>query len=158
MRTSHKQPMDDPVWAWKPFEPSAARRWDVQSVAHLHRRGGFAAPWRILERDRQEGPEAAVRRLLKGEDRSADGTPAAEFESNLDVMTAQLGPSADLARIQSIWLYRMVFTPHPLRERMALFWHNHFATSNAKVQNPGLMLRQNTLLRSHALGDFGAMV
>ena len=73
-------------------------------------------------------------------------------------MTAELGPSADLARIQSIWLYRMIFTPHPLRERMTLFWHNHFATSNAKVQNAGLMLRQNTLLRSQALGDFGAMV
>ena len=73
-------------------------------------------------------------------------------------MTAQLGPSADLARIQAIWLYRMIFTPHPLRERMTLFWHNHFATSDAKVQNPGLMLRQNSLLRSQALGDFGALV
>ena len=39
-----------------------------------------------------------------------------------------------------------------------MFWHNHFATSDAKVQNPGLMLRQNGLLRSHALGDFGALV
>jgi uncharacterized protein (DUF1800 family) len=158
MRASQKQPLGDPAWAWKPFEPSAGRPWDVQSVAHLHRRAGFAAPWQVLERDRQAGPEAAIGRLLKGEDKSADGTPAAEFESTLDAMTAQLGPSADLSRIQAIWLYRMIFTPHPLRERMTLFWHNHFATSNAKVQNPGLMLRQNTLLRTHALGDFGAMV
>ena len=158
MRTSHKQSLDDPAWAWKPFEPSAAQPWDVQSVAHLHRRGGFAVPWTVLDRDRREGPEAAIGRLLKGEEKSPDGTPAAEIESTFDAMSAQLGPSADLARIQSIWLYRMIFTPHPLRERMALFWHNHFATSNAKVQNPGLMLRQNTLLRSHALGDFGAML
>ena len=158
MRASHKQPLDDPAWAWKPFEPTAARPWDAQSVAHLHRRAGFAAPWTVLERDRQEGPKATIERLLKGEGKSADGTPAAELESTLDAMTAELGPSADLARIQSIWLYRMIFTPHPLRERMTLFWHNHFATSIAKVQNAGLMLRQNTLLRSQALGDFGAMV
>ena len=52
----------------------------------------------------------------------------------------------------------MIFTPHPLRERMTLFWHNHFATSDAKVQNPGLMHRQNALLRSQALGDFQALV
>jgi uncharacterized protein (DUF1800 family) len=158
MRTSQTQPLDDPAWAWKPFEPTAARPWDAKSVAHLHRRAGFSAAWGILERDRKVGPKAAVDRLVKGEEKSADGTPAAELESTLDAMTAQLGPSADLARIQSIWLYRMIFTPHPLRERMTLFWHNHFATSNAKVQNPGLMLRQNTLLRSHAMGDFGAMV
>ncbi len=158
MRASHEQPLDDPAWAWKPFEPTAARPWDAQSVAHLHRRAGFAAPWTVLERDRQEGPKATIERLLKGEGKSADGTPAAELESTLDAMTAQLGPSADLARIQSIWLYRLIFTPHPLRERMTLFWHNHFATSDAKVQNAGLMLRQNTMLRSQALGDFGAMV
>jgi uncharacterized protein (DUF1800 family) len=158
MRASPKQPLDDPAWAWKPFEPTAARPWDKESVAHLHCRAGFAAPWSVLERDRREGPKAAIERLLTGEAKSADGTPAALLESTLDAMAAQLGPSADLARIQSIWLYRMIFTPHPLRERMTLFWHNHFATSDAKVQNAGLMLRQNTLLRSQALGDFGAMV
>ena len=41
---------------------------------------------------------------------------------------------------------------------MTLFWHNHFATSNIKVQSPALMQRQNSLLRAHALGDFRAMV
>src|SRR5207248_3373592 len=44
---------------------------------------------------------------------------------------------------------------HPLREKMTLFWHNHFATSLAKVQDPTLMFRQNCLLREHALGRFG---
>ena len=158
MRATDKEPLDDPVWAWKPFEPTAARPWNAQSVAHLHRRAGFAAPWAVLDRDLREGAPASIERLLKGEATSAVGSPAAELESTLDAMTAQLGPSADLARIQAIWLYRMIFTPHPLRERMTLFWHNHFATSDAKVQNPGLMLRQNTMLRSQALGDFGALV
>jgi uncharacterized protein (DUF1800 family) len=158
MRASQKEPLDDPAWAWRRFEPTAKRPWDAQSVAHLHRRAGFAAPWAVLDRDLREGAPASIERLLNGEAKSADGSPAAELESTLDAMTAQLGPSADLARIQAIWLYRMIFTPHPLRERMTLFWHNHFATSDAKVQNPGLMLRQNSLLRSHALGDFGALV
>ena len=148
----------DPTWAWKPFEPTTARPWDAQSVAHLHRRAGFAASWAVLNRDLLEGPAASIDRLLIGEAKGVDGTPAAELESTLYAMTTQLGPSADLTRIQSIWLYRMIFTPHPLRERMTLFWHNHFATSDAKVQNPGLMLRQNALLRSQALGDFQSLV
>jgi uncharacterized protein (DUF1800 family) len=44
---------------------------------------------------------------------------------------------------------------HPLREKMTLFWHNHFATSIAKVQRTTLMFAQNKLLREHALGKFG---
>src|SRR5258708_33909040 len=76
----------------------------------------------------------------------------------LDAMTAQLAPSANLTRLQSLWLYRMILTPDPLLERMTLFWHNHFATSNAKVNNPVLMQRQNDLLRAHALGDFKALL
>ena len=44
---------------------------------------------------------------------------------------------------------------HPLREKLTLFWHNHFATSIAKVQRTALMFRQNGLLRKHALGKFG---
>jgi uncharacterized protein (DUF1800 family) len=47
---------------------------------------------------------------------------------------------------------------HPLREKLTLFWHNHFATSLVKVQNPALMFRQNCLLREHALGRFGPML
>jgi uncharacterized protein (DUF1800 family) len=158
MRASKKAALDDAAWAWKPFEPSSSRPWDLGCVAHLHRRAGFAAPWPTLERDMREGPSASIDRLLKGDAKSGDGTPAKEFESTLDAMAAELAPSADLARIQGIWLYRMIFTPHPLRERMTLFWHNHFATSNAKVQNADLMQRQNTLLRSQALGDFGALM
>jgi uncharacterized protein (DUF1800 family) len=52
----------------------------------------------------------------------------------------------------------MILTPHPLRERVTLFWHNHFATSIAKVKLPALMRDQNLLLRRHALGKFGPLV
>ena len=68
MRASHQSSrLDDPAWAWKPFEPTAARPWDCASVAHLHRRAGFAAPWTVLERDLRDGPAASIDRLLKGE-------------------------------------------------------------------------------------------
>jgi uncharacterized protein (DUF1800 family) len=127
-------------------------------VAHLHRRAGFAAPWAVLQRDLRDGPAASVARLLDGEPLAADGKPASGFESLADEMARQLAPSAALTRLQGIWLYRMVFTGHPLRERMTLFWHNHFATSYAKVQSPGLMQRQNDLFRAHALGDFKALL
>ena len=52
------------------------------------------------------------------------------------------------------WLDRMVRTSQPLVERMTLVWHDWFATSNSGVNSQRLMLDQNRLLRSHALGSF----
>ena len=55
------------------------------------------------------------------------------------------------------WLDRMVRSEAPLVERMTLVWHDWFATSRAVV-DARWMLRQNELLRRHALGDFGELV
>ena len=48
-------------------------------------------------------------------------------------IAAERDDSGDLVR--GWWLYRMLQGGHPLREKMTLFWHDHFATSLAKVQS-----------------------
>src|SRR5262249_50272801 len=53
------------------------------------------------------------------------------------------------------WVYAMINGGRPVQEKMTLFWHNHFATSIAKVQNTEWMFNQNKLIRKHALGKFG---
>jgi hypothetical protein len=55
------------------------------------------------------------------------------------------------------WLDRMVRSDQPLVERMTLNYHDWFATSNDKVDSQKLMLDQNGLLRSHALGSFAEL-
>jgi hypothetical protein len=52
------------------------------------------------------------------------------------------------------WLDRMVRSDQQLVERMTLILHDWFATSNAQVDSQPLMLEQNELLRSLALGKF----
>ncbi len=150
--------LDDPEGAWAPFAPDASQPWDLASVSHLHRRAGFAADWSVLRRDLRDGPVASIDRLIEGEPKALDGSPASDFEAFIEAMATKLAPSADLTGLQAIWMYRMIFTPHPLRERMTLFWHGHFATSIAKVESPALMQRQNNLLRSQALGDFRGLL
>ncbi len=56
------------------------------------------------------------------------------------------------------WLREMLMTPSPLTERMTLFWHGHFATSQQKVRSGELMYRQNVLLRREAVGNFSALL
>jgi len=60
--------------------------------------------------------------------------------------------------LRSWWLTEMLVTPSPLTEKMTLFWHNHFVSSQQKVRSPQLMYRQNALLRRHALGNFGRLL
>lgn len=55
---------------------------------------------------------------------------------------------------QGWWFRRITGSRSPLREKMTLFWHDHFATSVQKVRQPVLMVQQNELFRRHAFGSF----
>ncbi len=57
-------------------------------------------------------------------------------------------------RLAYWWAGRMLVTPRPLQEKMALFWHGHFATSEEKVRDVRKMWRQNMLLREKGNGRF----
>jgi Protein of unknown function (DUF1800) len=151
MRDDSKQP--DPATAWPPYEPSADAPWNLRRVVHLHRRAGFAATWGEIQRDLKDGPKACLDRLLAGKAR-ADGVPK-DFEE----MSGLLGRSAnDPERLKAWWLYRMLFGPDPLTERLVLLWHNHFATSIAKVQDAGTMRCQNEVFRDLARAPFGKLL
>lgn len=56
------------------------------------------------------------------------------------------------------WMGCMINQQHTLREKMVLFWHNHFATEMSSVDNPFMIYKHNVLLRQYALGNFKAMV
>ena len=57
-------------------------------------------------------------------------------------------------RVAYWWAERMLTTHRPLEEKMALFWHGHFATSEDKVRDYRKMLRQLELFQRHATGNF----
>jgi uncharacterized protein (DUF1800 family) len=149
-------PLDklDPTESWEPWEPSSSDPWNRKWAGHLFRRAAFGATWPQLEAAVADGMIATVDRMLNG------GEGQDEFDRVMDSLapeSARFQPqdrTADVA-LQGWWLHRMLRTSHPLRERMTLFWHNHFATSILKVRQATPMARQNILIRSHALGKFG---
>ena len=57
-------------------------------------------------------------------------------------------------RVAYWWADRMLATQRPLEEKMALFWHDHFATSEEKVRDYRKMLKQNELFRAQGTGNF----
>ncbi|MDE3009548.1 MAG: DUF1800 domain-containing protein [Pseudomonadota bacterium] len=61
-------------------------------------------------------------------------------------------------RIAYWWADRMLRTRHPLVEKMALFWHGHFATHEDKVRDWRKMLQQLELFQRQGLGNFRSLM
>jgi Protein of unknown function (DUF1800) len=143
-------PLDklDPADAWKPWQPSAADPWGRKWAAHLYRRAAFGASREDLIEAEKAGFEATLNLLLRGGSDAEDLLPTL-----IDIGRVAAGRTDD--QLRAWWLYCMLQGGHPLREKLTLFWHNHFATSLVKVRDVKQMFRQNCLLREHALSKFG---
>ncbi len=146
----------DPKGAWVPYEPGGEVPWDLRRVVHLHRRAGFAATWGEVQRDLKAGPVESIDRLLGGKART-EGVPS-EFAALADLLRDQAVQSRDPARLKAWWVYRMLYSPDPVGERLTLVWHNHFATSNDKVDDVAVMCRQNELFRRLGRGPFADLL
>lgn len=147
-------PLDqvDPRTAWQPWVPDAIRQFDLRWAGHLYRRAAFGGTPEELRQAVKDGMEPTVARLLHGED------AAAAFEPVIASSGASIAASGDQNNLRGWWIYVMLHSGRPLREKMTLFWHNHFATSVAKVNSLGAMLAQNQALRKSALGSMRTML
>lgn len=145
--------LNDP---WEPFVPTPEQPWDLRKAAHLHRRAGFGATRTELLRDVADGPAASVDRLL-----SPPAEPSTARMAD-EALRATARINSNITLLRAAWLNRIVFGADPLREKLTLFWHGHFATSVKKVKSVAFMDGQIESLRAHALGGlaplFNAMV
>jgi uncharacterized protein (DUF1800 family) len=142
----------DPRWAWEPYRPSDRAPWDLRRIGHLYRRTVFGATMAELEAGLKNGPDKTIESLL------ADGPEQVKFDAETAKLADSITRTNNGQQASAWWLYRMLYSPHPLREKLTLCWHNHFATSNKKVQNAGFMLLQYELIRRYALGNFRTML
>ena len=142
------QQQSDPAWAWARYEADARRPWTLALAGHLYRRAAFGATWDQLQRALRDGPQRTIDGLLRPE---AD---VAAFNRQFDGYEEPSSHSRDANELRAWWLQRMMRTPHPLQEKMTLFWHGHFAANGARVDSAALMQQHVRLLRSQALGSF----
>ena len=144
----------DPQVGFRPPGPldaaSALDRYDGVftrwHAAHLLRRAGFGGTPSEIDTLTALGASGAVDSVLHptGDEVAFANypDPALLYDDKTRNATAQ-----------NWWLDRMLRTRRSLTEKMTLFWHGHFATSIRKVPAV-LMVEQNDLLRTNALGNF----
>jgi uncharacterized protein (DUF1800 family) len=137
---------------------------------HLLVRTGFTPSETELQPFVGLTAETAIQRILQaaGQNKTQQATPAFTSQSNF-TPPAQLKTQEERQeqrRMQILegvtlkqwWIWEMLTTKNPLAERMTLFWHNHFATSQQKVVRSMAMWNQHQLLRSEALGSFSKLL
>src|SRR5262249_59713540 len=111
----------------------------------------------LLEAERL-GPQGTLDLLLGGRPQADEVLTALVDGGRVAAARDDRATFGEGEEIRGWWLYCMLQGGYPLREKLTLFWHNHFATSIVKVLDSALMFRQNCLLRQHALSKFGPLV
>ncbi|MBI1349081.1 DUF1800 family protein [bacterium] len=119
---------------------------------HLLKRVQFGVHPAEVDLAVREGLDNTLERLLSQQPESA------EFQSTDQALRTTALATGNIQDLKIWWLVRMLTSANPLREKLALGWHNHFATSHAKVQSVPFMLAQNELFRTHAWGEFPALL
>lgn len=141
--------------------PLATSDWTPEAAAHLLRRAGFGGRPEEVRELAELAPGEALARVVD--------FPAEEPELEAAIVAAgsdlDVGAGASMvddgmtsARLPSWWIFRMAHTRAPLREKLTLFWHDHFPSSGAKVLRAPLLHAQNQIFRTLGPGPFRALV
>jgi hypothetical protein len=129
----------------KPATPIGTR----EQIAHLLRRAGFGAAPGEVETYAALGVAGAVDRLLNFQD-----IPNTVMDQRILDAVFDFSKAADN---QYWWLARMVYSTHPLEEKMTLFWHGLLTSSLRQVsgrRGNELIKENNDFLRQNAFGRF----
>jgi uncharacterized protein (DUF1800 family) len=151
---------------------SSAEVLSYDDARHLLNRAGFGATEAEIQRAVGTTREQAARKLLDSARTSPVTAPPAWTGETGALRYPRRGPDASDAEkkmfqqeqvregleLRGWWVGEMLATPSPLTERMTLFWHNHFVSSQQKVKLAELMYRQNATLRANALGNFADLL
>lgn len=140
-----------------PYVPSADVPWDAARVRHLYRRLSFGASPAEVNRALNEGPDATVRRLL-AEAVSQPRRAAPEWaEWNYDDFMAA-GREQFQAYVDWNFGYMERALTYGVREKLLLFWMNHFVAKFESYGCPRFYRYWMEILTEHAFGHFPSMV
>ncbi|QDW27664.1 DUF1800 domain-containing protein [Pedobacter sp. KBS0701] len=144
-------------------------------VKHLYNRAGFGISYTDLQKLSKKKLDKVVDNLLKDSQKDDPINLVNDFESKRQLLV-QAGLYAkkdltddekkmrqqiireqnDVSRDLNIaFITKMINTDAPLREKMTLFWHGHFA---CRSNNPYFAQQLNNIQRANALGSFKTLL
>jgi uncharacterized protein (DUF1800 family) len=152
---------------WNP----AAGEWNTHTVGHLYRRAGFGATLDETTAALQKTPSAIIDDLLSDNWFSQSKLPAPpmhaeDWVNSLPYYGSDFGKQLEQQQKYSLavfsmrrWWVKLMAQPETmLRERMVLFYLNHFVVEATKVYFPQMLYRYMDLFRKNPWGNFKQLV
>ena len=146
-------------------------RWTMDEARHLLKRTLFGASKADISYFTAKSLRSSLKELLDDDDiipqppvnnYNDDKYTDEEIQPGQTWITAAKVTGMNSGRrrnsYKAWWLGLMLNQKRSIREKMVLFWHNHFATETNSVDNPTFCYKYNILLRQYALGNFKEMV
>jgi len=139
-----------------PFAPSSEMPWNRERALHLFRRMGFGASPNEIEAALQKSPTALVDEIIdEAINLPLPDEPEWSDWALSDYQDIEVG--VEQVRVwKNQWFDDMI--KKGFREKLALFWSNHFVTQLEVYNCPSYMYQYHKLLQQHALGDFKEFV
>ncbi len=138
--------------------------WTIAEVKHLLRRTMLGATKADVNYFLGTGLAQAVTELLTPA--TAPAPPLYTYTTTYNDPNVPFGSTwvnapvnllANSYRVKSYrswWISQLLNENRSIQEKMVLFWHNHFATETASVNDARYCYLHNTVLRQHAVGNF----
>lgn len=142
------------------YVPSEDMPWNKKRIAHTIRRLKFGIHYSdydsVLDQNPTNYIDSIIDDAISAEMPTApvweNKTPPPWGSSDEEVLE-YFTTNYDLyIGYQTEWIDLM--KEHPFREKMVLFWHNHFVTEIGKYEHAPLAYQHFTMLRTYAMGNF----
>ncbi len=140
-----------------PWVPDSQQPWDGRRARHLLRRLGFGASHQQVSEALAHDPLEYVDQLLDQAMALPLPDPPAWADWNEDdYANSGVDPFEHFLEWTVKWIRDM--HQHGLREKVALFWHNHFVTIHETYFCPSYLFLYHRLLQQYAFGNFKEFV
>ncbi len=126
-----------------------------QRVRHLLRRFGLGADPKTVRELEVLSLDQAIEILVDYE-KTPDPYPVSPWEFAVNPQDGRLNMNG--RTLADWWALKMCVTTRPMQEKLALFWHDHFAVGDDKVQNGRVMQQYLDVLRNNASGNFRTLL
>ncbi|MBX3119151.1 MAG: DUF1800 domain-containing protein [Fimbriimonadaceae bacterium] len=134
----------------KRIQAMQAKLTEGEKIRHVLRRFGIGAGRYVRQPYEKLGYDGTVRALLY-DDTVDEGFPVSPWSFATDD-TGKIDPAA--YRLAAWWGLRLFMTKRPLQEKLAVFWHDHFALDYEKIGELPTMASYLEILRTHGRGKF----
>ncbi|TWI99469.1 uncharacterized protein (DUF1800 family) [Mucilaginibacter frigoritolerans] len=133
-------------------------------IKHLYARAGFGICFEDLHDHEHWSVRKAVKKIFKASEKIEPITAVTE---NMDLRPHPKDETEDQKKTReeervkhekalfNAWTKQLIETNAQLREKMTLFWHNHFACN---INNPYYEQELNNIERANALGNFKTLL